>query len=341
MKSLTSSLFFVSYISLSFAQSTDSSNLYYRKAVEERVKRLYMVAYNDLQKSLQYLPGNIDAQRELGLTDVDLRKYDNAIVDFLKVVDSKKDDTAAITNLATLYFWTRRWQEAIVYSQRAIQLHAGKNWNYIIGKSYYEQEDYGQAFKYFPAASREDSTNGEIPYLIARAYVDMNNYKYAIPYFQKAIALDSSKVQWIYECALTLATIYDDRNAIKYYELAALKGYKQDNDFYENISDSYIAAGQQQKGLDLLLKVLEKKPADLDLLYSIADTYYRLKKYDSAIDYWDRLLSFDKQNARAVYMIGMSYQKKGDEEKGKQLCDRAIEMDPSLKSLKQQRRIDM
>jgi len=328
-------------LQIAFSQSTDSSDFFYQKGMEEKSKRLYMVAFNDFQRSIQYKGDNIDAQRELGLTAVELRKYENAKQAFLKVNESKKDDTTAIQNLAILYFWTRQWQQAAAYSIKARELHIGKNWNYIIGKSYYEQEDYGQAFKYLPLAAKEDSTNAEIPYLTARAYVDMNNYKSAIPYFQKAISLDSSKVQWVYECALTFATVYDDKSAIKYYELAALKGYKKDNDFYENLSDSYLAAGQSEKGLELLMQVLEKKPADLDLLYSIAHTYYRLKKYDQAIDYWDKVLSYDKQNARALYMIGMSYQKKGDAKKGQQLCDKAIEMDPSLKNLKTEKRIDM
>jgi hypothetical protein len=36
----------------------------------------------------------------------------------------------------------------------------------------------------------------------------------------------------------------------------------------------------------------------------------------------------------------MSYQKKGDNEKGKALCDKAIALDPSLKSLKQEVRVE-
>jgi len=328
-------------VQFAFSQSADSSNFFYQKAVEEKNKRLYMVAFNDFQRSVQFKTDNLDAQRELGLTALELRKYENAKQAFLKVNQVKKDDTIAIQNLATIYYWTRQWPEAAQYAIKARDLHTGKNWNYIIGKCYYEQEDYGQAFKYLQPALKEDSSNAEIPYLIARAFVDMNNYKTAIPYFQKAIALDSGKVQWIYECALTMATVYDDKNAIKYYELAALKGYKKDNDFYENLSDSYIAAGQPEKGLELMLQVLQKKPADLDLLYSIAHAYYRMKKYDQAIDYWDRILSYDKQNARALYMIGLSYLKKGDDKKGQQLCDKAIEMDPSLKNLRQERRMNM
>ncbi|MDX2049232.1 MAG: tetratricopeptide repeat protein, partial [Chitinophagaceae bacterium] len=77
--------------------------------------------------------------------------------------------------------------------------------------------------------------------------------------------------------------------------------------------------------------------ADIELLYGLADTYYRAGKYKEAIEYWDKVLFYDKQHARSLYMIGMSYQKKGDNQKGKALCDKAIEMDPSLQYLRQKK----
>jgi hypothetical protein len=39
-------------------------------------------------------------------------------------------------------------------------------------------------------------------------------------------------------------------------------------------------------------------------------------------------------------MIGMSFQKKGEKEKGQLLCDKAIAMDPSLES-KRQKKMNM
>ena len=56
---------------------------------------------------------------------------------------------------------------------------------------------------------------------------------------------------------------------------------------------------------------------------------------EEAIEYWDQLLALDKTNASALYMIGLSYQKKGEKEKGTFLCDKAIQMDPSLAKNKQ------
>jgi tetratricopeptide (TPR) repeat protein len=333
-------LFLCAIISLQtvFSQSKDSSAVYFQKGIKEKEARRYMVAFNNLQKSVQYDSNNVDAQKELGLVSLELRKYGNAEVAFTKVLSLQKDDTTAVVNLANISFWTHQWKQAIFYGQKAIQLNAGgKGWNYAIGKSFYQQEDYGQCFKYLQAASKVDSTNPEIPYLTARAFVDMDNYKAAVHFFERAIALDSTKTQWMYEFALVLATIPNDKMAIQYYLLAADKGYKIDNDYYENLADSYIAIGQGEQAINLMIKVLDKKPADPILLYGIADAYYHLKKYQDAIDYWDKILYYDKENSKALYMIGMAYQKKGDTDKGRLLCDKAIAMDPSLKNLKQEK----
>ncbi|HTL10466.1 MAG TPA: tetratricopeptide repeat protein, partial [Chitinophagaceae bacterium] len=264
-------------------------------------------------------------------------KYPDAINAYTEVLKAAPDDAVANENLASLYFWTRRWNDAITASKKLQQLKIGKNTDYIIGKSYAELEDYGQSFTYLQAAAKQDTSNADIPYTIARGYVEMSNYRSAAPYFVRAIQLDSTRPNWVYECALNYAAIPDDKTAIKYYLLAADRGYKTDNDYIENLSISYEGTGQLDKCIELLKKVLEKKPADLSLLNGIAQLYYKTGKYQDAIDNWDKILGYDKKNAKALYMIGLSYQKKGDKEKGMQLCDQAIKMDPSLASLKEKK----
>jgi tetratricopeptide (TPR) repeat protein len=331
--------FFILFLLLSLsllvsAQSKDSSRYFYLKASEEKSGRLYMQAYLDYKKSQESDPNNPDLLRQLGQTEVELRKYQEAIPVFEKLLTIVHGDTTAIVHLTRLYFFEHQWEKAISFANRSQQMQIGTHNYYIIGKSYYELEDYGHAFSFLPSAALEEPKNAEIPYMIAHSYVDMNNYKQAIPYYQKAIALDSSKAQWMYECALVYATIYEDQSAIKYYDLAASKGYKKDNDFYENLADSYISAGKPELGLQILQDILVKKPSDPDLLNSLGFTSFKLKKYDLAIEYWNRILQYDKNNARVLYMIGMSYQKKGDNERGKAFHDQAIALDPSLKNLK-------
>ena len=338
MKNLSLYIIITQLSLASFAQHTDSSMLAYQSGLTEKHAGRHKVAYDHLRKAVMLNPDHTDAQRELGLAAIELRQFEVSKQAFLKVLDKETDDPQAIENLATLNFWTRRWDDAIKYGLKMQELKIGTRVNYLIGKSYYEKENFGQAFRYLDAAYKEEPTNAEIPFLFARSFVEMSNYKQAVKYYLEAIALDSTKVNWIYETAMAYSSIPDDKTAIKYYELAMLKGHKVDNDFIENLSNSYILAGMPDKGIDMLLKLLELRPADMELLNSIADTYYRLGKYDDAVNYWDKMLFYDKENARPLYMIGMSYQKKGDIKRGQAICDKAIEMDPSLKMLRQEKR---
>ena len=318
-----------------FCQNTDSAAYFLQKGNEAKQARLFLVASQQYKKAIQFDTSNMEAQRELGNVSMEMRRFPDAVSAYSAVVKKAPNDPVAVENLASLYFSTRRWNDAITAAQKMKQLKIGKNADYTIGKSYAELEDYGQSYTYLQLAAKEDSLNADIPYTIGRGFVEMSNYRNAAPFFVKAITLDTTKPRWVYECALNYAAIPDDKTALKYYLLAADRGYKTDNDYVENLSISYEGTGQLDKAIEMLKKILEKKPADLTLLNTVGEMYYKTGKYQEAIDSWDKILGYDKQNAKALYMIGMAYQKKGDKDKGMQLCDKAIQMDPTLANLKQ------
>jgi len=124
------------------------------------------------------------------------------------------------------------------------------------------------------------------------------------------------------------------------FELAAERGWVKNAEYYENLAYSYMNLGDFTKSTEMLQKSLEKRPYSITVRYALAESQYKGGKYQAAIDNWDQVLQLDNKNARALYMIGMSYQKMGQKDKGTALCDKAIEMDPSLNSLKQ-KKMDM
>jgi tetratricopeptide (TPR) repeat protein len=241
--------------------------------------------------------------------------------------------------LLLLSFNLKSYDEALVYANNLKKVDASEKINFYLGKINYDRENYGDALKYLNAASKEQPQNAEIPYMIGRSYADMLNYKLAIPYYQKAIQLDGTKYGWIYELGLICYAQNDNKNALKYIQEAGEKGYPKDNGYMQNLGIAYIDAGNFDNGIALLIGILKQRPSDLNLLDMIAEAYYERKKYDEAINYWDMILSSDKTNASALYMIGMCYIRKGEKGKGSQLCDRAIEMDPSLAMYKQKKEI--
>lgn len=205
-----------------------------------------------------------------------------------------------------------------------------------LARKQYQEENYGEVIKLLEKAAVEEPANAQVPYLMGRAYVDMNNYKKAVTFLEKAIQMDSSKSNWMYECSLVYQSVPNYKRSLQLMILAGEKGYKKTSDYLENLGNTYVTTGDYTKGLELLNEVLKKKPEDPELIFQIAQANYKAGKYNDAIMMWDKVFQSDNTNAEALYMIGLSYQKKGEKEKGQQICDKAIQMDPSLKSKRQQ-----
>ena len=335
MKKLTILVFtFIAMMNVHAKDLDDSVKVLLKKAKIEQDAGRQKLALEYLQMAVAVDPNLIEAQKSLGLQAVELRQFDLAKQSFQKVLASQPNDVVSLENTLLISFNFRKWEEAIQFGKRLVALNQGKKVNYMIGKSYYELEDYGQCFKYLEAAMIEEPKNPEIPVMFARSLMDMSNFKAAARYYHEALKIDSNNNGLLNELAMTYSAMNDEKTAVVYYEKAMDKGYRVDNNFVENLSNSYIAAGMPDKGMNMLLKLLEKRPGDMDLLNNVADNYYKLGNYKEAINYWDKVLYLDREEARALYMIGMCYIKMGDKTKGATLCNKAIDMDPSLKQFR-------
>jgi tetratricopeptide (TPR) repeat protein len=326
-------------ISSSLFAQTDSTQYFLQRGLEEKQKGRRLESLKNFERAAKYDANNKAVLTELASAYLDLRKYPDAKNTYKKLIE-KGDATAAnYKQLMILSFNMRQFDDVIVYANNLKKIDPSEKTNYYIGKVYYFQDNYGEAIQYLNVAAKEEPENAEIPYMIGHGYSDMMNYKLAVTYYQKAIALDSSKNNWIFELGLICYAIHDDKNALKYILLAGEKGYQKDNDYLENLGIAYLNVGDLDHGASILNDLLKKRPSDFNLLNMVAEAYYYKGKYDLAINYWDTILGYDKTSASSLYMIGMCYQKKGDKSKGEQLCDKAIEMDPSLAMYKQKKEV--
>lgn len=324
--------------SASFAQS-DSSAFYFQKGLDEKAKGRKMESLKQFEKAYSYSNTNKEIVSQLAATYLDLRRYPQAKEKFLQLEKMGDQSDSTYRQLMLLNFNTRQFDDAIKYASLLKKAKPSEQTAYYLGKSFYEKEDLGNAIKYLQIAMKENPDNSEIPYTVARAYADMFNYQQSVDYFQKAIALNPTQSRWIYEMALIYYAIPDEQNSLKYMLEAGEKGYKKDNEYLQNLATAYQLAGKPEEGIVILKDLLQKRPTDINIINSIAEGYYNMKKYDDAISYYNQLLTINPNNASALYMTGMSFQKKGEREKGMAICDKAIQLDPSLQSLKQEKKM--
>lgn len=318
----------------------DSADFFLQKGLQEKQNGRRLESLKNFEKAVKYDGGSKTIIAELASAYHDLRKYTYALETYKKLAAMGDVSPELYKKLLTLSYQLKQKDDVLLFADKLKKADPNEKVAFYIGRVQYDNDNYGEAIKYLNQAEKEDPANAEIPYLIAHSYADMMNYKLAIPYFKKAIELKPTEAYWIYELSLICYAMHNDKDALKYMLEAGEKGLKKDNDYLENLAIAYLNVGDLEKGVEMLNEILKRKPSDLNILNMVAEAYYGKAKFDQAMDYWDRVLEYDKENASALYMIGMCYQRKGGKEnteKGIRLCDKAIEMDPTLASLKQKK----
>ena len=337
MRSILLAALTIGIANLANAQS-DSSSIFLQKGLEEKTKGRRQESLKHFEKAYHYKKDDRQIVSELASAYYDLRRYAQAKEKFVQLEGLGDRTDSTYRQLMMLSYNMRQFDDVIKFASQLKKVKPSEPTAFYLAKAYYEKEDLGTAIKYFDYAAKENPSNADIPYTVARAYADMFNYKKSVDFFQKAIQLNPNP-RWYYELALIYYALPDNLNALRYMLEAGEKGYKKDNEYLQNLATAYLNAGKPEEGLVILKDMLAKRPSDINLLTMIAEAYYDTKKYDDAITHFDKILEADNNNAEALYMIGMSFQKKGEKQKGQALCDKAIEMDPSLQSLKSKKQM--
>lgn len=317
-----------------YAQKTDSSQFYLKKGMEEKEAHRFLVAAANFDKAINFDPANKEAYLQNAFTQLEMKRTDAAKQHFTKVYELDPKDKTAIRELASLYYNYRQFDKAIEFAGMTPE---SDNSNRLLGLSYYQTEDYAQAAKYLLVYLSKNPTDAEATYTLGRNYLDMEEYLKAVPYYEKAVQLDQSKNVWMYEQGLLYFTLNDFKKALASFKNAAAHGYNQTSDFKENYGYASLYSGEYEAGESALMAIWQKKPGNKDILRDMAEILYQQKQYDKSLGYCQKLMEMDAKDGKALYQAGLCFQKKGEKDRGQQMCDKAIEMDPSLESLRRKK----
>jgi tetratricopeptide (TPR) repeat protein len=315
------------------AQTTDSSTYFFNKGVEEKNAKKYLVASRNFDKAIKQNPKYTAAYLENGFTHLQMRKTDFAIQNFVKANELEPENKVAIKELMDLYFSYRQYAKAVEFAQKCKDCEGVDK---VVAISYYQQEDYGKAEKALLSFVAKNPADAEVNYTLDRTYMEMEQGQKSILYYEKAVQIDTTRSNWFNELGILCYSMNAFKKAALYFNKAAATGIIQTNDFNENLGYSYIYSGEFAKGEKILLDLMARKPGNNDIIRDIAQAYYDQKLYDKSLEFCQMILEKDLNDAKALYQAGMCFQKKGQKDKGQSMCDKAIQLDPSLASKKRQ-----
>lgn len=316
--------------------NTDSSSIYLQLGQQALQAKEYNKAELHLKNAIRLQPNNVQPKLLLATVYNATNKLYPAIQQYKAVIEKENLNKEALSKLATLTFANFNYADAITYAIKCQQLSIGTKTNYILAKSYYKLEDYKNSSKYLQAAAAEDPKNADIPYTMANIWVNSNNAKQAAAMYEVVFSIDSTKPAYYIEAADLYNDLGNSTKELYCYERAIGLGATTDLSLQTTVGMAYLNAEKYKRGMEILNKVIAKKPMDKELYNQIAYVFYEKKQYADAINMWDKIIQIDKSEVRTLYMIGMAFQKNGDEAKGKKLCEIAIAKDPSLKNMKKE-----
>jgi tetratricopeptide (TPR) repeat protein len=313
------------------AQKTDSSQFYFQKGLEEKKTGRFLVASSYFTKAIELNPRFLEAYIENGYANNEMRKTDAAKADFTKALELDPQNEAVIKELTTIYFNYRQYQNAL---DLALKCKTCANKDRIAAMCYFNMEDYGKAEKLLLSEVSKNPKDAELTYTLASNYLSMGLELKAISWYEKAVILDDKKSKWFFELGLLYSNNSNYKKAVIAYTQAADLGFIRGNDFNENLGFAYVYSGEFDKGEKLLNDLVSRRPGDKELIRDVAAAFFDNKNYDKALDFCQKLLEMDMKDGKALYQAGLCFQKKGMVERGMQMCDKAIELDPTLAGLK-------
>ena len=336
MKNLYTFIAFCFFVCPALAQNNDRATIYFNKGKEESTAKLYLQASRHFDTAIQFNKNYTAAYIANGKANIEMRRVTQALGNFSKAFELDPQNQEVIQQLSELYFNNHQFQKAIELVQKCTSC---TNASRILGMCYYYGEDYGKAETFLKKAISENSEDAEAAYTLGRTYLELENEKSAIPQYEKAISLKPSQNIWMYELGLIFYNQNDFKSALQYFDNAVHNGYNKTNDYYENYGFAQLYAGDMESGIKTLDAVLTRKPNNRELLNNIANALYETKKYNEALNYFQKLMDINPKDAATLYMAGITLQKMGQKEKGQKICDNAIAMDPSLTKYRQKKEI--
>lgn len=319
-----------------FAQNADSASFYYKMGLDEKNAKRWLVAASCFEKAIRFNPQYTEAYLENANMNLQMRRTDDAMRNYQKVYEMDPANATAGPALMDLYYGYHQYQKALDFAQRC---KTCPNADRISAISYYKTQDYPSAEKALLKLIKTSPNDVELLYTLAQTYTEMELAKKAITYYQRAVQLDDTHSQWFYELGILCYNELDYKNAVTYLSQAADKGFTQSLEFQETLGFAYIYNKQFENGEKLLLNVIEKKRGSKDVMRDMAQIYYDYGQYDKSLDFCQKLMELDMKDGKALYQAGLCFIKKGQTERGQQMCDRAIELDPSLAPLRQKKMV--
>lgn len=269
----------------------------------------YEDAVQDFEKALETDPTNADAYRGLARAYEAIEAPEKAESTFMKAIELKPDYWAGYNDLGVFYFRNGRYDEAIAQFQQVIKLTPDNYRGYNnLGGIYYllnRWQDAQQMFEHSFALKKSYAVSSNLGTL----YFIQGKYKEAARTYEKGIELNPNE----YVIWGNLASAY-----------------------YWAPGERDKAAETYRKAIVLTKERLKINPNDPDLIATMAGYYSMIGERSQSLKLIEQALEMAQENVQVMYRAATVYEQLGNRDKALHWIGKALENGYSLAEIEHQ-----
>ncbi len=231
------------------------------------------LAIQDLQKVLEFDPGNVQARYLLALIYSTQKDYDRAAQEYENILTS---------------FVEAEPENVEIYG--------------YLAHLYYSQKQYDKAIQQFEAVLSLDPQNTEVIFLLGALYLELGDEDNAVDFFKRTLKLEPQ-----HDAGLnSLGYIYADRGenldqAQKFIE-RALEIDPNNGAYLDSLGWLYFKKGEKEIAITYLFKAASE--LDDPVIYEhLGDVYFDMGNFDDAKSYWNKSLKLKPKQEHIIQKI--------------------------------------
>ncbi|MCX7878134.1 MAG: tetratricopeptide repeat protein [Ignavibacteria bacterium] len=326
-------LFIIFIVFINSTSSQDTSYVSYSVALEVLNSGAYEKAVDYFNRYLKVSSMHDEAYFQRGNAYYELRKYDEALSDYLKAYELGFNNSRMLYRVASIYREKKFDNAAIDYLNKALNINSGFIEAYLmLGEIYTEAGDYKKADEIYSKIVKLAPLAREKVSSIAEMSMALGNYRDAVKYYTIAISFDSSDFNNIYSLGVAYYHLNDTSNALSYLRKSSLMN-KTHGMPYFYLAKIYSEQGNYHRAAECLTEALSIGSLTVELadVYKTrAMCYSKIKDYLSALEDLNSAIRLNASFPDLYVLRGIVQYEKGDDTLALKDFNKAISLSPDI-----------
>lgn len=164
------------------------------------------------------IPKDVIEKLDKGNQLYDAKKYDEAIIEYNKILELYPDIYLINENIANCYFNKGDYQKAIDHYQKVLDKEP-ENANALLGiGNSYSQIEPTKAMEYYNKIDLEEIQDPVILYNMATFYYNEKDYQKALSLYEASIKIKADLTDSLYQIGVTYIALGDNQKALQAFE---------------------------------------------------------------------------------------------------------------------------